>query len=123
MWDHRVGAVPLPDTGSRGQAQHHDQAPERWPETSHSLSLPAIKDTEWTPPIPLDIPREQSHAIIEVVVLHQGRTVQVATLSGPVLDRSDPVGSEGLMFAIDVDTPVHGLEFRAPLLARLTIKG
>ena len=86
-----------------------------------ALSLPAIKDSRWTRPIPLHIPREESHAIIEVVVLHQGRTVQAATLSGPVVARSDPVGSQGMVFAIDADTPVHDLELRTTADATIVL--
>jgi hypothetical protein len=86
-----------------------------------ALSLPAIKDSRWTRPIPLNIPREESHVIIEVVVLHRGRTVQAATLSGPVVAGSDPVGSEGLVFAIDADTPVHDLELRTPADATIVL--
>jgi hypothetical protein len=58
------------------------------PSVRRTLDLPATEDSRWTASTPLIIPRRQQRATVEMVVLHRGRTVQTATLSGPVNGRA-----------------------------------
>jgi len=86
-----------------------------------SLRLPPTADTAWTRSIPLDIPTGQSQATVEVVVLHQGRTVQSATLPVPVRPANHPVETSGLQLAIDVEPAIIDPASRASAAATLMV--
>lgn len=79
-----------------------------WPRAKparRTLHLPATRDSEWTSPVKIRVPAKLEHAEIFITIMWQGRAVQSAVLSGPVLAASAPPGPEGMKLTVDVSTP------------------
>lgn len=70
-----------------------------------TLHLPASDDSEWTEPVKLRVPAKLIRAEVFITVMWQGRAVQSAVLSAPVLDAKTPVGPEAMTLTVDVSTP------------------
>lgn len=79
-----------------------------WPRAKaarRKLHLPAVKDSEWTEPFVITVPKRLGQAEIFITIMWQGRAVQSAVLSGPVLRRDAQPGPEAMKLAVDVSTP------------------
>jgi hypothetical protein len=72
------------------------------PAVHRRLHLPATIDSEWTRPVPLAIPDRDGAYDVFVVVQYQGRTVQSARLSGPLLSAAANPGKPALQLSVDV---------------------
>lgn len=79
-----------------------------WPRAKaarRKLHLPAVKDSEWTEPFVITVPKRLRQAEIFITIMWQGRAVQSAVLSGPVLRRGARPRPEAMKLAVDVSTP------------------
>lgn len=86
------------------------------------LRLRAKGATAWTDPVTLRLPKatpKNTSATIEIVVLHRGRAVQTALLSGPLLNA--PGSGRGLRFDVDAPTPLSALADRSPAQGTLIV--
>ena len=88
-----------------------------------TLRLPADGDTEWTNPIPIDVPAQAAGIAVELVVFHAGRTLQTAVLTGPVLAGDGHAGTGRLELRVDADVPNAAARSRAPAPATLMLGG
>ena len=88
-----------------------------------TLRLPADGDTEWTNPIPIDVPTHAAEIAVELVVFHAGRTLQTAVLTGPVLAGDGHVETGRLELSVDADVPNAAAPSRAPAAAILMLGG
>ena len=86
------------------------------------LQLPATADSTWTSPITIDVPADVKELEVEILVLHEGRTVQTAVLRGPVVaPGTTPRRSARLVLAVDADTPPTGLASRTPAASTILV--
>jgi hypothetical protein len=71
---------------------------------------------------PIDVPADATSLAIEILVLHEGPTVQSAVLSGPVVVASAAPGdATQLELAVDADTPPTNLASRSTSASTLLV--